>query len=144
MTALREAAEKALDCNQVIDAIDPRDVLALLSELDTARKEVERLGTLTEQRFERIDSLTVDLERVGRQSAASDRALTAAKARIAELEGALEPFAMATPTNVYSGDIEDPDVEPEALFTENQFRHARKVYAARTLSTDTTEGGEDA
>lgn len=61
----------------------PEDVVGLptlYSALDTARAEIERLGKLSEQQFAKIDSLTVDLERVGRQSAA-------AQERIAELEG---------------------------------------------------------
>jgi hypothetical protein len=110
---------------RILSALNPD----FLSELDTARKEVERLGKLSDQQFERIDSLTADLERVGRQSAASDRGLTEAKARIAELEG------LVSEAQYYAElwrDEFDSDGARDLI---------AKIDAA--LSPETTEGGPD-
>lgn len=70
---------------RLIDALE-----GSASELNTARVEIGRLTKLVEQQFAKVDALTVDLERVGRQSASATSALTAAQARIAELEGLVQ------------------------------------------------------
>jgi len=120
-----------------------------LSELDTARAEIERLREaltfyqdgftfITDKRRPGLawvptETLLDDCGNIARIALSADpvapSALTAAQARIAELETALLPFVLAEPTNIYSGDIEDPDAEAETLFTENQFRFAREVFA---------------
>lgn len=75
------------------------------------------------QRSDVISKLRAKLE------AAESRA-TIAEARVLEVEKALEPFAAIEPTNIYSGDPDDPDAEADCILTENQFRFARSTLEA--------------
>lgn len=79
---------------RILSAINPD----FLSELDTARAEIERLGNLMapEATVAAVKGHMLCMEAFGemeRRALTAESALTAAQERIAELEGALKPFA---------------------------------------------------
>lgn len=131
-----------------INAAQPQNVLALLSELDTARAEIERLrGRLRDTTDERDNLSTIvateidevagaELDDLEERVTSAESALTAAQARIAELEAALKPFGEAG--DIFEARAEAPpqsDEDPVHSWTHHKvgtrtitvgdFRHAR-------------------
>lgn len=155
---LREAAEAgivraewdaALDAarNDLIIQWALKHADTLLSELDTARKEVERLRGETflasaEAAEHHRDNAIAMWDAEVKRANALDIALTEAKARIAELEGALEPFAAIGQYLIDEGFVTKPDTAEVWGFDGISLTYGDFRTAARTLSPDTTEGGK--
>jgi len=140
---LRNVAQADYE-QRILSALNPD----FLSELDTARAEIERLrGRLRDAADERDNLSTIvateiddvagaELDDLEERAITAESALTAAQARIAELEAALKPFGEAG--DIFEARAEAPpqsDEDPVHSWTHHKvgtrtitvgdFRHAR-------------------